>query len=299
VNLRASLLNLWHACPLRVWMVHTHGWARPSGAMFSGTCAHAAVEKNLDQKIETFEDISQEEFDGAFEELFDKNRDPVGNVRPDWRGEDRGDIKTAFLGTRVSSSRHGKSAGRTGLLTKFHSNISPQYQPDLVEAGAAMELQDLDGNPFTVTGTVDFIGSHQSKTGVVADWKFRKRMKSSKEADQSDQLTTYALLLKNDPEHKMKVSHVQQVVSVHGGVKPDVHILSSKRTAAQVKFIEQEYKRMHTAVSHYGDRPELYPMASPDQYWGCSESWCGFWKKCPRGGGDYHRSKKIAKRGAK
>lgn len=308
---RSSLKNLWNTCPLRVWMVHQHGWARPSGAMYAGSCAHEAVEDDMSQKIESREDVPEKEFLGVFEERFAENKDSVTGQRPDWRGEDRGGIKTAFLGSKITSSRHGKTRGRTGLLSTFHSEALPLYQPDATELALEVSLPSLigfgiDQRSLTITGTLDFVGQvvvvpGKKTKGVignaVVDWKFRKISKGQRQADLSDQLTLYDHLDRKRGNLRKNVKRKMQIVEATFGTQsPKVTAFTTSRTEGERNAVLREFQEMDQTIHLLGDRPELYPKASRDA-WQCSESWCGWWKKCPRGGGDYYTSKK--KRGAK
>jgi hypothetical protein len=295
--LRSSLLHLWGTCPLQVWMAKTHGWARPSGAQFTGTCAHHAVEVNFRQKIESKEDIPEPEFLGAFEETFDRNKDPFDDRVPDWKGEDRGAIKDAFLGSKATSSSVGKTPDRRGILHLFHTGVSPVYQPVGVErhVEALVPVLNHKGKEFKVTGIIDFQGDHLApgkKRSVVADWKFRKRGKGDDEAKKSDQLTTYSWLSR---ESGIKLQQLEQVVSVFGVKEPRVDTQITKRTRADEARVKKEYQRMWMQLELLGDNPEHYPMIARDA-WQCSEQWCGWWRKCPRGGGDFYRSAKVLRK---
>lgn len=292
-HLSASTLSLWFTCPLRVWMKEHHGPQRPSGAMFAGSCAHHAVEANFTNKIDKGEHLPAKEFCGVFEDAFDAN--VTKDKRPDWKGEDRQAIRTAFLGSGTTSSRYGKTDARRGLLPHFHRTTAPLYDPVAVEERFTMALPDLDqkGMNFPVVGFIDFRGS---KGGVdrITDWKFRKRAANQREAETSEQLTTYQMLLK---ANKIKPPKTVEIVNcTYGGKYPNVDGLHHTRTAASHGRLKTIYQRVWRQLRLLGDNPENYPHTSPSSTWACSSSWCGWWKMCPYGGGGDFRRKKLKRK---
>lgn len=246
-----------------------------------------AVETNFTQKIKSEEDLPEREFIGIFEETFDANKDPYDGTKPDWRGEDRGEMRTAFLGSKTTSSKIAKTSARPGLLHKFHATISPRYQPQIVEALHSVELPALQGGTFKVEGTLDFFGLNGDRDYVIADWKFRNRSKSGEEA-LSDQLTTYDYMVKKS---KLKPKKLELVVSTYGTKEPKIEILPTTRTKTDHERVIGEYQRMWLQLEILGDDPENYPQVARD-HWACSAKWCGWWKFCPRGGGDFYSKKK-------
>lgn len=295
--LRSTLLGLWHKCPLQVWMVGTHGYGRPSGAMYAGTCAHKTVETNFRQKIESDEDLYVSEMNGIFEEAFDANKDPIDGQVPVWKGDERGELKRRFLGNKTSVGSAGRTVARRGLIEHFADAVCPSINPLHVEQRLETELplpERDGGGTVRLHGTVDCVATIGGKTHII-DWKFRKRLKSADEAKLSDQLTTYDLLWR--ASGNPKPDGLLQGVSTYGTGEPNYHPLRASRTVRQIAEVKAEYLGMWKSLQVLGDRPELYPKAARDS-WVCSDSWCSWWKKCVRGGGNYYEAKKITKKKA-
>lgn len=114
----------------------------PSGALVWGSADTKAHAVNFVQKIESHEDLSTDDVQGAFAALFDAEVDAAGGD-VDWRDDDPADLKDRGV----------------ALVATYHRQVSPRVQPTAVEE--RFELQ-LPGVP------VPFIGYIDVETGPVA-----------------------------------------------------------------------------------------------------------------------------------
>jgi RecB family exonuclease len=111
---------------------------RPAAAMLWGSADHKAHERNFRQKIDSYEDISEDDVKLAFAEEFDQGIDAFGGLAEiTWKEDEKpGDIKDRGV----------------ALVGAYHRTVSPTIQPRGVEEKIVHEVA---GIPVPIIGYID------------------------------------------------------------------------------------------------------------------------------------------------
>lgn len=152
--LSGSSLNTFMRCPRQWEYAYVYRLRRPPKLrMVVGTAGHAAVELDLRQKIDTFQDLPVDDVVDQFSTTYDAEAQEA---------EYDGDKE---LGERKD---HGVKSVRF-----WHKEIAPAIRPMLIEEPVAFTINDQ-----AWTGTLDLVDMDL----VLRDWKFTGRTPSSGEA---------------------------------------------------------------------------------------------------------------------
>lgn len=271
-------------CPKQYAFRYVMGVKKPpAGPVVCGRWGHETMERNLQKKKDEGEELELQEFCGDWETRFDQG---LRQEEINWEGKDPNDFRTAFLGSKLTFSMHvpgGVTQRKKGLLPIVRTNFTPTLDPILVEHEVQIEIpkgeKDREGW-IHVIGKIDCV-SKAGRKQTCRDFKFTSR--DGDTAEDSDQLTIYALALKAEG---VKVSEFAIDNLVHGTQVPKVSTHTTKRGEDRLEAIIQEYREIAKQIEHLGDDPERYPMTRRDAWW-CSEKFCGFASMCPRYGGNY------------
>jgi len=273
--------NMFNRCPKSFYFRYIRGLKqRPAAAPMVGSKGHDTLATHFRQIIEEpeGEGMSPEEFSAHWEEGFESERKTPDM---DWGTVTAGEYKDQFMGTKT----------RKGIMPELREHFTPKLHPKKVEEKFDLPIPGTKDN---IIGYIDFWGQAPGGILTVRDFKFKKKNfflakkgVTPKEVVFDDQLTLYDLATRKKGR---KVDMVSMDVFVHG-LKTENQITSypMKRTREDRIRIMTEFKEMSHRVAIYGDDPELYPFCHREssQPFPCSEQWCGFWKLCVRGGGDY------------
>jgi putative RecB family exonuclease len=132
VVLSGSSLATFLRCGLQWELAYVRRIRRPPNIrQVLGIAAHAAVEKNMIQKIVTHADIETEDVLDEFSDEFDRS---VSEVEDD--DEDRGQAKDAGI----------------AIVTKYHHAVAPKIQPVMVE-----EVVEFNLNGIPYSGYIDLV----------------------------------------------------------------------------------------------------------------------------------------------
>jgi hypothetical protein len=273
--------SMFYRCPTQYYFRYVRGLKlRPAATMKVGIWGHETMAANFKHQLETGEQLPPKDFCGHWEKQFDKG---VKKEDIAWEGVPPGEYKDRFLGTEK----------RLGLMPELRKSFTPQRTPHRVEE--EFEIEIPGDPPAVVMGFVDFYGraGDESTPLIVSDFKFKNRpVYPSKDGGvpldvlADDQLTLYSLALE---AKRCIVEGVTMDFFAHGlKTKPRIDSYRMTRTEADHRRILLEFRELAKRIAQYGDDPEMYPFVERERTpWPCSEQWCGFWKLCPRGGGDY------------
>ena len=143
-HLSCSQANTWSACHKKWKYRYIDGLIiPPSGAMAQGTGVHKAQEVNFEQKIESKEDLPEDDVVDAFSDSWESQADKI-----DFGGDKPGELKDQGV-----------------ELTKlYHAEIAPRIEPVAVEQKFKIEFEDTN---WSVIGYIDVRGTgktHDTKT---------------------------------------------------------------------------------------------------------------------------------------
>lgn len=269
-------------CQRQFWFRYVQGIKqRPVGAMQIGIYAHEAIAADLTSKRDKGAQLSTPAFLWEFEKRY---KTGIEDHEIDWSGMNVGEVKDQMLGTNGKTAVTGKTRVKTqermGLLPLVHVKHLPPLRPELIEHEFHLPVPGTDRS---VLGYIDYYGE-----GIIRDWKLKGgRPLNQKGADADDQTTLYAAAMKAEGK---KVSTVSLDCLMYGGKAPDIKTFPMKRTVKQQKRVLAEFRDFAIQLDRKGEDPVDYALAprtiGSNDNWVCSERFCGYWSRCPRGGGN-------------
>ncbi|MDM7994661.1 MAG: PD-(D/E)XK nuclease family protein [Acidobacteriota bacterium] len=226
----------------------------PGISLLVGKATHRVVEKNLRHKIQHKALLS-------FEEVKDTARDALVS---EWNsGEVRLDEDELKLGLKaVKDQAIDKSVRLSGL---HHKELAPVLNPTHVERKWCIELP---GYPMDLAGTLDI----QEGSASVRDTKTSAKTPSKTIADESLQLTAYALAVKVIDGIEISEVKLDYLIDIK---EPKKETFSSKRDADHFKALLARVERAVKVI----EKGAFFPARETD--WWCSEKYCGFFRTCP------------------
>jgi len=264
-GVRQSHANLWHRCPTQLWFYLYSGPMKPSIYRITGSAGHAAIEFDMIHRLETGESRKISEV----LDIFTSNYDAGLLTLDSTEGVDPKRLRDRITG-------YGNEPGSLPLIIRQTARLTPK----LVEKPFSLDIEGID---VPIVGTIDFFASD----GTLRDFKFRigARTPTQNDIDRSFQLTTYQLGLVSLGEHVRTVGEFEILAnpSKSAGV---VEISAPPRSDRELEGALDEFTSIVRFVDLANGDPGLYPKTSPQNWW-CGEKWCGWWNKCPRGGGKY------------
>lgn len=260
-HLSPSQISMFKKCPKQWYFAYVLGMRRPpSGAQHLGTSAHKSFEANNRQKI-------QSRIDLPFDELQDRYSDSFNSIgRSDIQWEAESPDKVYEDGQKI--------------VTLFSITSGPRVQPTVVERRITIPIEPLAGGdpvPDLVT-VLDVVDDQQR----VIDYKTKGKTAMRDEADNSDQLTAYALAHKaafGVPPRELRLDiFVRPMKTKPTGTYEEQ---ATTRGEDQVEIYQQDVRAVASTIAH-SKKSGLFPYAPMDS-WACSEKFCGFFSICPGG----------------
>lgn len=248
-HLSSSSLGLFLRCPEAYRRRYVEKEAGKSNmAMIKGKAFHAAVDGNMNAKIDTGKALPMKYL---VQIMTDKLSDELQDSEED---DDNGE--------HASSLTH--------LLRAHHHLQAPDYKPTAAEVGFRIEL-DSCGHDYV--GYIDMIGE-LTETGepVIVDWKTSGKKPANRSQHDSDQLTGYYASQSDELGEKVEL----RLDCLVGGKSPKVkrHVLPTRRDGEDLVAFAQKIN-IASKVINQG----LFPPASSQSWW-CSASWCQFHSTC-------------------
>ena len=251
-HISASQLTMFNRCAMQWYFRYAEGKRIPPGvALIRGKSVHEAREMNLRQKVETGDDLPAEEVEAAA-------RDAVvaqftGQVQLD-SGQSPRRAKADCIDGAVRLARCDYEC--------FQRSMQPRY----VERRVTIHIPGLG---LDIVGVLDTSDAAE----VVRDLKTRSKTPSPREADRSDQLTTYALMYRTIEGRLPKAVQLDAVVDLKAG--PQAVPLPSTRTVEELDVLVRRYYAAIRAI----EKGAFVPC--PADSWVCQPKWCGYTDICP------------------
>jgi len=241
-----------YRCPYQYEQRYIKGAIRlPGVAMITGTGVHRAVEADLSHKIEAGELL-------AAEAVADLARDAVV---AEW---DRGvEVNVDRDGT-PDEAKAGAIDRAVSLASLHHSDLAPSLEPISVERRWKL---DLEGYPYDLAGMIDI-----EEADAIRDTKTAARSPAKTAADDSLQLTTYAVAIKYCNGVLPSRLCLDHLVSLK---TPKVVTLETTRTERHVELF---LRRLEVAMRQL--EAGVFPPTDPSNWW-CGERFCGYYADCP------------------
>lgn len=276
-HLSASQIAMFERCSLQYYYRYILNWSeRPSLNLANGKAGHTAVEFALNTKKDTERlpplDAVLDSYNDAFKEELTKFSPP------DFLPED---------------DPNAIQAGTNATLTKYHREEAPLVTPVLIEQAFTLQIPPAEEDGFEVpplVGRMDLVSdklllpdkpehhvTEPTTVRALTDNKFARRLKSTMDANLSDQLTIYDMVLANAglptdrlgfdlfiPPNKSGEPKVQTVWRAPEWMTPEVREARYQRLMYKIRVIEKQIQRQ-----------EFKPT---DNAITCS--WCGYNTVC-------------------
>jgi len=183
--------------------------------------------------------------------------------------------------------------------------VAPAINPVAVERKIVVEPKGVD---FLLSGVIDLIEEQtpevlEGKSGVVdvpidkpreviRDTKTKAKAPKATEADESGQLTMYAMLRRLETGELPGALALDHVVRTPGGAKtkPKNYVVR-QYTTRDIEDIRTLYHRINVAIQ--AAEKEVY-LPAPEGAWFCNAKWC-FYHAANKGGCRYTRDNKTRK----
>lgn len=251
-QLHQSSLSMLERCPMQFYYRYIENVIIPPAvAMVTGTGTHRSVECDMAKKIET----------GKLEDL-DRLKDVAAQaVKAEFeRGVtiDEEDKGRPLVDIRDESIRTAQDLGAL-----HHDDLAPSLKPVAVERKWVLELT---GHPYDLAGTIDL-----QEADSVRDTKTSKKTKNQAEADNSQQLTMYALAVKVIDQKMPSALYLDNLVALK---TPKRVTLSTTRDDQDLQILLRRIERASEVI----DAGKFMPCDPTS--WVCTERFCGFWSRC-------------------
>lgn len=225
----------------------------PGIALLVGKSTHRSVAKDLTSKIERKQLLT-------LEEIKDTARDAMVN---EWASSQvRLDPEELALGLpKVKADAIDKAVRLSSL---HHTDLAPIIQPSHVERGWVVELP---GYPMDLAGTLDI----QEGAASVRDTKTSGKSPNDRIADESLQLTTYALavqVIDKRPVAEVKLDYLIDTKT------PQAKTFKSKRDQDDFRTLLARVEAAAMAI----EKGVFIPARETD--WWCSPKYCGYHSTC-------------------
>lgn len=224
----------------------------PGSALITGIATHKAIEKNLLNKIQSGELL-------PVEAVKEAARDEVNGL---WSQE----VRLSPEESGISGKVHGDVIDMAVALSSLHAEeLAPGILPKAVERKWVI---NLSGYPFDLAGTMDI----EETTGAIRDTKTAGKTPNQSAADNSNQLTMYALAKKVCDNEVPTALYMDNLIKLK---KPKVVTLETSRDESDYEMLLRRIERAMEIIEKGAFQP-----ANPTD-WACSQSWCGYWDSCP------------------
>lgn len=226
----------------------------PGLALIRGSAIHTAAEVNHRQKMTTRRDMRKSDLVEIAASDFDARLSKDGVVLSDDEN-DRG--REVVVGEEKDVV--------VNLTDVYADMVAPSIMPAMVEERITMSLPS---SPADMLGIIDVA----TEGGRIIDLKSSKKKKTQRDADDSTQLTWYAM-----------------AYQARTGAPPTgidmVALVNTKRPEAQTLSTTRTRKDMEVLVARVnnflGSRQAGSFSPAPVGSWWCSSKFCGYWNTCP------------------
>lgn len=251
-HLSPSSIETFCRCPVQWRFRYLDGLIVPPGiAALKGKGLHAGAAHNMQQKIDSHQDLPVSQIVEAAVEGFDASLRDGYTLAAHEEG-----ARDATVGAARDSV--------VQMALSHASEQAPDYQPVLVEK----TIEVLTTGTHNLLGIVDLVDDQDR----LVDFKTGGRKKPIGEVDSSVQLTAYSAL-----HHVLTgrlPSEVRLDVLVEGRRGVDRQLLVGTRGPNDIIALENRIKAIELAID-----AGVFIPCSPGS-WCCSPRWCGFFSQC-------------------
>lgn len=152
------------------------------------------------------------------------------------------------------------------LATHHRKVVAPHIQPRAVQRYWRVDLENF---PFDLVGRIDI----EETDGVIRDTKTSAKSPSEHEADNSEQLTMYALAADVIDEKLPPYLALDYLVRLKNGAK-----YVKRETTRREEDFSVLFRRIERAADAI--QKEVFLPANQTDWW-CSETFCGYASSCP------------------
>ena len=294
-QLHQSGLEMLSKCGIQFEFRYLRGMKRkPNAFLICGTATDAAVTADLNHKIETGE-LEREDV------LLDLARDRVEN-HPDKQDieleeDDTGSVEDVISATKDKAVR---------LVTAHHGRVAPTIQPfatarkfslnmdrwlrlrakqiheeaehaenpwhSKVKHQQAAYLNAAARDGFDFVGEQDIVEKSETEL-VIRDTKTSKKSPNAEAANESNQLSAYALasqVLDGKLPDKMKLDYLIDL-------KKETKTMTLE-TTRDAEYTQAYLNRLVNGIASI--RSGVF-VPAPDQAWWCAQKWCAYYNICP------------------
>jgi hypothetical protein len=219
-----------------------------------GKGVHGGTEVNMRQKIESRVDLPEADVVDAAVSVFE------------------GEVAGGFMLTPDEAQRKpsivlGEAKDAVVSMARAHvREQAPDYQPVAVEHTVRIELPDSPRDVLTVIDLVD-------EQRRIVDFKTSVRARSVKDADESVQLSLYAVAYQREFGVPAEDVRFDTLVPKKDGSVNRV-VVGSRRDVHDFRALAARINAVNKAID-----AGVFTPASPGSWW-CSPKWCGYWSTC-------------------
>lgn len=226
----------------------------PGVAAIRGRAVHGAAELNHRQKVASGVDLPLGDLVDATATAFEAARAADGVL---FTPEEQSVGAANILGRAKD-----RAVKLTGLYAR---EVAPTIQPALVEARVRIVLPDA---PVDLLGVVDVATADRR----VKDFKTAARAKTQAEADQSLQLSLYALAYR--ARTGVEAAGLDMEVLVDAATPRHQRLPTTRGRSDYLVLVARLNAFLRAREAG------VFPPA-PLGDWACSARWCGYWRTCP------------------
>lgn len=204
-HLSITQIKMYLRCPLQYKFRYIDGLKIPPvSAITLGRSIHSALEVNYCQKMKTREDLPVEQVTDLFSDFWE------ADVKETLFDEDEKPGKVKDEGV--------------GLITTYHSRVSPTIQPKVVEKDFELSFENVD---YTLKGKLDLVDNQD----IIIDHKTTKRSMPQDDINSDLQLTCYALAYRHALGQKEKALRFDVMVRTKN---PRIQQITTQRSQEDI-----------------------------------------------------------------
>ena len=251
-HLSPSSINMMSRCAAQWNYRYKEGIKRPPGiALLRGKSTDVSISYNMQQKIESHEDLKEDEVVDAFVTEWDTEK---GNtlLLPDDKPEEQRE-------------------GGINQIKHYHKEMAPTIQPETVQEKFEIEVEGFD---YNLLGYSDII----TDDGIVIDNKTASKSPPSNGNIQFDhllQMTVYDLGYQMSRGKEAKGVRLDYLIKTK---TPKIVTVEPKITNAERTFL-QKIMGITAERATMLFKEEITPTPNRAGFL-CSKRWCGYWKMC-------------------
>jgi CRISPR/Cas system-associated exonuclease Cas4 (RecB family) len=255
MKLSVSALNMFFRCGMQYYFRHVCGISIPPGwSLVVGGSVHKAAQQDLNSKLHYQVLLPLAEIEAAARDAVLKRWGEEGVLLD-------GEYKA--MGEKAAQAEGIDTSVRLARL--YHLAVAPQLQPTRVERYWRL---DVAGADLTLTGIIDV----QEGTATARELKTAKKAPPPSEADDSLQLSLYALVI--EKIDGVLPERVWMDYLVHTKVEQVIQ-LESRRVPEDFGHLLNRIAAARDAIIKGVFTP------APMDAWCCSKKYCGWWARCP------------------